>query len=61
LTGSILFLAAAVALARGLIAQALDPRHSFMDSAMPGVLAALVMGILGLGTLISGFVSDRRE
>jgi hypothetical protein len=60
LAGSILFLAASVALAGGLIAQALDKSGS-LTYGMVGVLAGLVMGILGLGTLISGLSSDRRE
>jgi hypothetical protein len=60
LAGSILFLAASVALAGGLIAQALD-KTSSMTYGFIGVLAALVIGIVGLGTLVSGFSSDRRE
>ena len=59
LAGSILFLAAAVALAGGLIAQALDKSDRFYG--MVGMFAAFVTGVLGLGTLISGFSSDRRD
>ncbi len=60
LAGSILLLAAAVALAGGLIAQGLDKSGSLTLS-MVGIFAALVLGFLGLGTLISGLYSDRRE
>ncbi len=59
LAGSVLFLAAAVALAGGLIAQALDKSDRFYNIA--GTLAAFVMAVLGLGTLLSGLYSDRRE
>jgi hypothetical protein len=59
LAGSILFLAAAVALSGGWIAEAIA--KSNYGFGMLGVIAALVMGGLGLAVLLSDFVRGRRE
>jgi hypothetical protein len=59
LAGSILFLAAAVALAGGWIAEAIG--KSNYGFGMLGVVAALVMGGLGLAVLISDYARGRRE
>jgi hypothetical protein len=57
--GSILFLAAAIALAGGWIAEALG--KSNYGFGMLGLVAALVMGGLGLAVLLSDFARGRRE
>ena len=58
LAGSILILAAAVVLAGGLIAQALDKQDKIYTVLATGAAAGI--GVLGLGTLAAGFFSDRR-
>ena len=57
--GAILFLAAAVALAGGLVAEAIG--KSNYGFGMFGLVAALVMGGLGLAVLLSDYVRGRRE
>jgi len=57
--GSILFLAAAIALSGGWIAEALG--KSNYGFGMLGLFAALVMGGLGLAVLLSEFARYRRE
>jgi hypothetical protein len=59
IAGAILFLAAAVALAGGWIAEALG--KSNYGFGVLGLLAALVMGLLGLAVLISDYGRGRRE
>jgi hypothetical protein len=57
--GAILFLAAAVALAGGWVAEALG--RSNYGFGMLGLVAALAMGGLGLAVLLSDYVRGRRE
>lgn len=57
--GAILFLAAAVALAGGLIAEAIGKSNYGFGTL--GILAAVVMGGLGFVALAAGLVTDRRN
>jgi hypothetical protein len=59
LASSILFLAAAVALAGGWIAEAIG--KSNYGFGMLGLVAALVMGGLGLTVLLGDYTRSRRE
>jgi len=59
IAGSILFLAASIALAGGWIAEAISKSNYGFGSL--GVGAGLVMGGLGLAVLLSDYAKGRRE
>jgi hypothetical protein len=59
IAGSILFLAAAVALAGGWIAEAIG--KSSYGFGVLGMFAALVMGAIGMAVLVSDYAKGRRE
>jgi hypothetical protein len=60
LAGSILFLAASVVLAGGWIAEAIAKAKNY-GFGMMAVMAALLMGGLGLAILLSDYIGGRRE
>jgi hypothetical protein len=57
--GSILFLAASICLAGGLVAEAIGKSNYGFGTI--GVIAALMVGTLGLFTLFVGLFTDRRD
>ena len=58
LAGAIMFLASAIALAGGLIAEATG--KSSYGFGMMGILGALVIGGLGFAVLLSDYASSRK-